>query len=484
MNKNSWFEVSKTGLAKILERKGKEFILFEPIQNAWDEQSTKVNVCLSHTGTGRVWKLRVEDDNPDGFTDLNHAFTLFAESAKKINPEKRGRFNIGEKLVLAICKESSITTTRGSVYFCEDGTRKIGRKHTESGSIFDATFLLTKKEQEEIFASIKTLIVPEQCETYFNGERILNRKSVASFEEKLPTEIADKEGNLKPTIRKTIVNIYEPKKGEKATLYEMGIPVVETGDTFHVDVQQKIPLNMDRDNIKPSYLKTIRTYVLNNTWNIIKPTDANETWIKEATSDERVEKDAFNKLMDLRHGKKRVIYDPNDKEANKIAFSKGYNVISGRSLSSKEWHNNRRFGSTSTAGKVTPSASVLFSPTGTSPLEKDKLTNSQKMVIDFTTKLAKELMNVNINVKIYKSLQGFSACYGQRTLCFNLKKLGHKFFNNFPNNMERILDLLIHEFGHEYSSDHLSESYYRALTKLGSKCTILALKEPGFFKIS
>jgi len=35
---NTWFEVDKQGLAKILERRGKEFALFELVQNAWDER--------------------------------------------------------------------------------------------------------------------------------------------------------------------------------------------------------------------------------------------------------------------------------------------------------------------------------------------------------------------------------------------------------------------------------------------------------------
>jgi hypothetical protein len=32
----------------------------------------------------------------------------------------------------------------------------------------------------------------------------------------------------------------------------MGIPVVETGDRWHVDVAQKVPLNFDRDNLPPA----------------------------------------------------------------------------------------------------------------------------------------------------------------------------------------------------------------------------------------
>src|SRR5690348_10305169 len=99
---NAWFEVDKRGLSKLLERRGKQFILHELLQNAWDEDVTDVNVNLRMLGNGHA-ELIVEDNSPEGFKDLAHAFTLFAESDKKGNAEKRGRFNLGEKLVLALC---------------------------------------------------------------------------------------------------------------------------------------------------------------------------------------------------------------------------------------------------------------------------------------------------------------------------------------------------------------------------------------------
>ncbi len=96
-NVKSWFEVDKEGLARVLERKGKEFRLFELIQNSWDEPGvSKVSVSLEYRGRNKAL-LVVQDDAPEGFRDLTHAFTLFAESAKKTNPEQRGRFNLGEK---------------------------------------------------------------------------------------------------------------------------------------------------------------------------------------------------------------------------------------------------------------------------------------------------------------------------------------------------------------------------------------------------
>ena len=38
--------------------------------------------------------------------------------------------------------------------------------------------------------------------------------------------------------------------------------------------------------------------------------------------------------------------------------------------------------------------------------------------------------------------------------------------------------LLIHEFGHQYSADHLSEEYHEALCHLGARLKRLALEKP------
>ena len=60
----NWFEVDKQGLAKILERKGKEFVVFELLQNSWDEPGvTKVGVSLEYRGRNKA-RLVVEDDAP------------------------------------------------------------------------------------------------------------------------------------------------------------------------------------------------------------------------------------------------------------------------------------------------------------------------------------------------------------------------------------------------------------------------------------
>lgn len=257
------FEVDKTGLAKILERRGKHFAVAELIQNAWDEDATEVEVTLrpdkTPKGEPQMYELVVADNNPDGFKDLTHAYTLFAESEKKGKATKRGRFNLGEKLVIAMCERAVIETTTGSVLFNEGG-RDHSDATTEFGSVFTGVMPMTKDEAAEVERVVHQLLPPEGVKTTFNGKQIEYREPVKVVEAKLATELADADGRIKRTTRKTTVAIHEPREGERGMVYELGIPVVETGDRWHVDVGQKVPVNLERDNVPPALMRDLRAH--------------------------------------------------------------------------------------------------------------------------------------------------------------------------------------------------------------------------------
>jgi len=192
-----WFAVDKVGLGKLLEHKGKKFVMFELLQNAWDQRVSRVDVTLTKEPGSRYATIRIEDDDPDGFKDLSHAWTLFAESDKKTDARKRGRFNLGEKLVLAVCDEAELHSTRGGVRFDAEG-RHLLRKGRERGSVFTGRLKMTAEEMDECVASMNTLIPPAESEgivTTFNGTVLAQRNPLASFEASLQTEIADAEGN-------------------------------------------------------------------------------------------------------------------------------------------------------------------------------------------------------------------------------------------------------------------------------------------------
>jgi hypothetical protein len=479
---SNWFDVDKAGLAKLVASKPRAFIVYELLQNAWDQKVTCVDVTLEPVAGTRNAQIIVADDDPDGFADLRDAYTLFAESRKKGNAEQRGRFNLGEKLVLALAKAAYIETTTGSVRFDEQG-RHASRQRRDAGSLFRATIPMTKADLEEIDQAVKRLIPPADVATTFNGRILEPRFPVAFFNEVLPTVVADEEGVLRKTSRKTLVRVYEPAEGETAMLYEMGVPVVETGDRFHVDVQQKVPLNMDRDNVTPAYLRTIRVAVLNALHDRLDAGNSGDVWVREACSDERASTEAVKTALTLRFGENAVRYDPSDPEANKRSVAEGRPVVYGGNLTSAEWSNANRAGVLPAAGVVTPSPKP-YSPDG-DPLDvvpENEWTTGMQQIVNYAILIGQELLGCPVHVVIAREADWpYRATYGKGRLVFNLSRCGRAFFENgIADDVNR---LLIHEFTHHYESDHLSECYHKALADVGARLARLALNSPAMFNL-
>jgi hypothetical protein len=103
-----------------------------------------------------------------------------------------------------------------------------------------------------------------------------------------------------------------------------------------------------------------------------------------------------------------------------------------------------------------------------------------KAVVQLAQVLGRELLDAYVDVKILNTTNGFAACYGKGNLDFNMRSLGKKWFDP-KNNLAAILDLIIHEFAHHYESNHLDEKYYDALSNLGGRMTVLALRRPDIF---
>jgi hypothetical protein len=482
----AWFEVDKEGLAKLLESRGKEALLFELIANAWDTDTKQVRISLAKEAKRPFAHLLVEDDDPEGFANLEHAYVLFAESSRKGDATKRGRFNLGEKLVLSMCREATIRTVTGSVIFFPDGTRKRSRKKTEKGSVFEALLRLNQAQYDQVCKAMRTLIPP--ITTIFNGEEVKRREPVRKFEAFLPTEIGDKDGSLRRTTRKTTVCLYEPRNGEDAQVYELGIPVVETGDRWHADIKQKVPLTLDRSNVLPSFLKALRAAILNNAHDAMSEEDSEDTWVTEALSSKDVEEQAVQGAIAKRFGKRSVAFDPSDLEANNRAISKGYTVVHGRSLPKKAWANVRKASSLPPAGQVTPTPKPYSDDPDADPVEvlpEKDWTPAMCRVAAFAKRLAKELMDARIRVQIVRAGLHFNAAYGSQCLDFNLERLGQSFFDQSHTSRGRVdvMQLLIHEFAHVYESNHLSANFYYAICRLGARAVTVALQKPEVFEL-
>lgn len=493
-----WFDVDKEGLAKLLERRGKVWVLHELVQNAWDQEVTTVTVSLTKHPGERVATIVVEDDDPNGFAKLSHAFTLFADSSKKDDPTKRGRFNLGEKLVLALCDEAEILTTTGGVLFDADGRHLLRRKR-EVGSVFTGRVRMTNAEFDECVEGMQKLIAPADITTTFVYDRsdqpsveyvLPTRNAIAEFDATLPTEIADDEGILRRTARKTSVAVYETTGDEVGMLYELGIPVVETGDTYHVDIGQKVPLNVDRDNVPPAYLRDVRTLVLNAVHERITNDEvANASWVRDALADENITPEAVKTVVTLRFGDKVVAYDPSDPEANKRAVSHGYTVIHGPQMSKAEWTNVRGAGLLTAAGRVFPTPKPYSDNPNAEPVKvipESEMNEAERRVIAAMKRVATVLLHFQPIVRLVSTNNNFIAAYGSRTLDLNRRRLGRQWFADcLIGEMltQPALSLLVHELGHERSMDHLSNKYHDALTDFAADLALAVLADRRLLRV-
>lgn len=466
MKSKNWFEVSREGLRQLQAGKSKDFVVRELIQNAWDED---ISTCsLSTSYEKGIAHITAEDDSPEGFKDIAHAFTLFAPTYKRKNPEKRGRFNIGEKQILAVCKEAVISTTKGTIAFSPQGRihRRLKRKE---GSIISLKLRMGKDEYEKMLDSIALYLSPEGIDFRINSVAVPYKEPHKITEAVLPTEV-QKEEKVVKAYRKTKIHIHEADG--IAYLYEMGLPICGIDCLYHVDVQQKVPMSIDRDRVSQSYLQKIFALVLNETYEDVPCENTSDGWVREAMSNKDVLNEAVQSVVKSRYGNKVVVATPGDRHSVDEALSHGYRVIYGSELSSPEWENIRN------AGAIRSSSTVFPTAFADDIREVEKDDNMTKVEM-----LAKKIAHVCLGKEISVQFAKWTGCvaqYGYGTLTFNVRALGRRFFN--PPINARVIDLILHELAHE-KGFHTEASYHKCLSKMAGELVLIALNGPEFFEI-
>jgi hypothetical protein len=463
----SWLEVDKDGLKTLQLGKPKSYIIRELVANAWDENIT---ICKIETNIKNgVATISVEDDSREGFRDLSDSYTMFKHTDKRSNPKKRGRFNLGEKQVLAICRDAKVESTKGTITFNKDGTRSQSKSLRDNGTKVTVNIRMSKADYEEILEALKLYFSPKNVTTTINGKELEFKTPFKTTCATLQTEL-ESNGAFRKTQRKTEIEIH--KVSGDRYLYEMQIPVTKIDCEFSIDIQQKIPLNIDRETVSQAFLKSVFAEVLNATCAEIPEDKSSETWIRNATSDERISSEAIDTIKRKRFGDKVLVANPRDPVANDDAISHGYRVIQGRELSADEWSQLKE-----KAPIVTTTAKF-----GKTPVNAEELapTPEQAKIALYAKKLHQRLNNKDLNVRFVKCREAAeSANYGGATLTFNLARLPHNFFDNHL----KTTDLILHEIGHEFGN-HTEHNYHEALTRMAQELVIIALAEPKFFQLT
>lgn len=470
MNKN-WFEVDRKGLRALQAGKSKTFVIRELVQNAFDEAITECRVTVKWVG--RHLTVIVEDDSPEGFLDLRHAYTLYADTYKRRDAEKRGRFNMGEKEVISICEYAEIITTKGAVSFSIEGRRN--RQVTRfRGSHVRLEMHAKKEELLELTDYAKTILPPKGIKYYVDEEIIPYQEPFKTCEEILATEILDENGAFRSTQRKTRIDIH---KSDDPHLFEMGIPVCKIDCGYSINVQQKIPLSTDRTKVSQSYLKHLYAFILNQTYECLTEDTSSDTWVRTASTSPKVSGAAITEVVKKRFGDKVVVANPNDRVSIDRAVSEGYRVIRGAEMNAEEWANVKK-------NDIIESSSSKFGSLPATDCKTVKPTSIQEAIGEFAWKLANIFFAVSIKISwVHSKQSNYLAEYGHKTLVFNLAKIPDHWWTLTKGMIDRaILDLLIHELCHE-KGYHYEKSYHEALTFMGSKLVIMMRDKPEFFNI-
>ncbi len=470
-----WFEIDRAGLAEIAKRRGMAFIVTEPVQNAWDEDSTLIEFQLDPVEGKPRAVLTVSDDSPEGFRDLADSYRMFRTSYKLADPEKRGRFNLGEKLLLAVAHQARIITTTGSVIFSEKG-RTTGRKKTDVGSVLTAELRMTRDEIQEALDFALTLIPPPGKKTTINGATLPDRTWLAVADHTLDTEIEGEQGAFSYTRRLTQVRTYQPLEGETPHLYEMGIPVDEIDCAWHVEVMQKVPLSVDRSSVRFGYLSRaarIATEIMAKE-KLLTEDDARAPFAALAL--EYMEDDeAVREVVTQRFGKNAVVFDPSAPESNKLASDAGVQVVASGSLSKTAWTAVRRAEALPPAGRMFDDGTLSVSASGKPAVERSTWTDQMEALARYCAAFGEHTCECSLVVSFYDVPgENFAAACGHGELFLNIAspmvRSGLEAVDGWQEDRyEQIDQLLIHEHAHIEVDDHLCHDFHRECCRIGAR---------------
>lgn len=463
----NWFDVDTKGLRSLQLGKPKHYAVRELIQNAFDEDITVCRVSLQYDRPHSI--IEVYDNSPEGFKNIRDAYTLFADTRKRTDPTKRGRFNLGEKQAICISDVAIVSTTKGTITFDSKG-RHESKKHIERGSVVTLKIRMTEEEFDEMVQIVSSYHSPKNISYVVNDKQVEYREPLKTFEVSLKTELEDA-GAFSQTIRKTQVNLYEE---QTPMLYEIGIPVVKIDCKYSIDVMQKIPLGKDRDTVPESYLKDLYAEVLNHTAQDINSDDSSQNWVHIGMSDDRIQKDTVKTIITQRYGDKVVFANPFDRRANDDAIAHGYKVIERYEVGSDERTNIKQF-------DLIKSSTELFGM-DISDSKQVQPNSKQAAFADYAKKIAARVLGIKIQVSFVESPKATvlaQYCRDTNHMTVNVSHLHDDFF--VKTVCYKTTDLILHELGHSRGM-HTEESYHRCITEMAGKLIDIALAEPEFFK--
>lgn len=487
------FVVDAEGLAELQLGRSPFSLAKEPVSNSFDEESvTKCSVIIEKRGH-ELAHLSYFDDGK-GFAEIKDSWTMYRTTYKRERPDLRGRFNLGEKEILSVANHAVVKSSGWYVEFSKKGreVRKLSKRDwgtLEGGTIIELWINWTQDEVEETVKKLKQINPPEKVTYTVNGERVPTRKIYKTIPDvKLETVLLDKTtvpAVMRHSQRQANVNLYNVypysnvlPKDEHPILFELGIPIQEIDCPFHIDVQQKVPMNPNRDTVKDTYLQDLYAETLNAIVDELTEEQVSEKWIRIALEDSRCTGETAKKVRDKRYGEKAVLWS-SDTQANERAVAEGWTIIHPKTLSSAEREKFEDAG-------LKHSSDMFGTPSGGEEILVER-TEGMKKIEKFAIELSKKyvelgILPVPVVITFYRSMTDSAAARGDGySIKFNVFRLGKAWFEREIN--PDVVGLVIHELAHKGRDPDFAHGpvWQRMFENMIGHLPWIALKDDGLF---
>ena len=451
----SYLTIDRAGLRSVTDPLS---IFPEVIANTFDAKDVSDVYFLAEPVRNRSRvKVTVIDNAPEGWANLDHAVTMYAPSTRRDDAAKRGRFNRGEKCFLAYVEKGTLETMSGTLEFNGDEMERHPRRKTDLGTTLKATVIMDRETFGAAMEVVHRIVPPKGVTFQVNGGFINRPRVSATVEVTLGTVLFDGEA-LRPTRRQCEIEIW-PSNDGKCWIYEMGIPVVEVEGDYHVNVGQKVPLNVNRDNVTPAYLRELRAHVLDAMVTEVAPERLAAAWVADALP--KVADTTLTTTLDRQYGKDRVAFTPGEPESNTRATAAGFTVVPANAITGAARQRAKDLGALPSSASMFSTGRIDTSPDGVAPIPVEQWTDHMENIATYAMALAEHLGVVCRAVQWYPREAGLRGAWSGNVLSLNISVVGDE--------LTRLDALLIHEFGHSRSANHFSDEYFQALCHFGAR---------------
>ena len=287
VSEGEWLAVSTEGFSEQQRGRPLEHLVKELVQNALDSVGASGRIALDvhPSGSGTI-AITCSDDGP-GAADLGKLNVVFI-TTKKDGVTQRGRMGRGFKELLSIASSATVRSRDQELRFTvESGVRRVALQH---GLPWHAGFAVNMEVEHEeagkpLVPYFRSLLLPEAVVLAVNGEAVPPRPVHRVVEAWLTTE-RFANGRWEKPVLATRVHLVPVAGDEPALIHEMGIPVapVEWTEPFHCDVQQRVPMNPNRDAVMVGYPARLQRVCLAAVLPAMTKERALQPWVGEAAT--------------------------------------------------------------------------------------------------------------------------------------------------------------------------------------------------------